>query len=181
MDMTREEALQKLAEIQHALVARRQAHRLGFDDEAIARRLASREWDLATHRVIRRSGAPRTRDQELMLGVLDGPPGSILDGPSAAEAWGLPSFNGEPPEIVHRRHGSLRPAPIARVHRPVLLLPQHVTEVRGIPVVTLPRLLFTLAARIHEDRLDVIIDRVIARSPGVLEGLRLMLPELAQR
>jgi very-short-patch-repair endonuclease len=179
--MTPDEALRTLAEIQHGLVATRQAHRLRFDFEAIARRVASGEWAEETRRVLRRVGAQRTRDQQLSLAVLDGPAGSVLAGCSAAEAWGLPSFNGMPLEIVHPRHGSLRPPPIARVHRPRLLLPHHVTEVRGIPVATLPRVLFEIASMIHEDRLDVIIDRVIARSPGVLDGLRAMLPELAQR
>lgn len=63
----------------------------------------------------------------------------------------------------------------------MLLLPHHVTEVRGIPIATLPRTLFDIAPLVHEDRLDAIIDRLIAKSPGVLEGLRSMLPELAQR
>jgi very-short-patch-repair endonuclease len=180
-DMTKEAALRILAEIQHSLVAIRQARRLGFDYEAIDRRVRSGEWVDETTRVLRRVGGQRTRDQELMLGVLDGPPGSVLAACSAAEAWGLPSFNGMPIEIVHRRHGSLRPRPIARVHRPRLLLPHHVTELRGIPIETLPRVLFDIAALVHEERLDVIIDRVVAKSPGVLDGLRAMLPELAQR
>ncbi|MEY2476119.1 MAG: hypothetical protein QOG87_1434 [Actinomycetota bacterium] len=63
----------------------------------------------------------------------------------------------------------------------MLLLPNHVTQLRGIPIMTLPRVLFGIAPVVHEDRLDGIIERVIAKSPGVLEGLRGMLPELAQR
>src|SRR5687767_1086448 len=106
--MTREEALRVLAEIQHGLVARRQAHRLRFSPKELSRRVATGEWVKETVRVLRRAGAQRTRDQQLMMAVLDGPPGSILDGPSAAEAWGLPSFKGEPLEILHPRHGSLR-------------------------------------------------------------------------
>ena len=170
-----------LAEIQHSLVARRQAYRLRFRPHALERRLRSGEWANETARVLRRVGGPRTRDQQLMLAVLDGPPGSVLWGPTAAEAWGLPSFNGEPLAIAHPRHGTLRPPPIAKVHRPLLLLPHHITEVRGIPIATLPRTLFDIAPLVHEDRLEVIIDRVLARSPGVLDGLRSMLPELAQR
>jgi very-short-patch-repair endonuclease len=179
--MTRDEALRMLAEIQHGLVAHRQAHRLGFDYEAMARRVASGEWVDETERVLRRVGGPRTRDQQHMLAVLDGPPRSFLFAASAGELWGVPSLNGQRMEIVHPRHGSLRPPPVAVVHRPTLLLPHHVTEVRGIPVTTLPRTLFDLAPRIHEERLDVIIERVIAKSPGVLDGLRAMLPELARR
>jgi very-short-patch-repair endonuclease len=179
--MTREQALRILAEIQHGLVARRQAHRLRFRPHALERRVGSGEWADETTRVLRRVGSQRTRDQQFMVGVLDGPPGSILATCSAAEAWGLPSFNGMAVEIAHPRHGSLRPPPVARVHRPVLLLPHHVTEVRGIPIATLPRVLFDIAPLIHEDRLEGLIERVIAKSPGVLEALRTMLPELAQR
>ena len=130
---------------------------------------------------MRRTGAPVTRDQQFSIAVLDGPPGSFLSHESAAEMWGLPSFFGRPLQITQMRDMLLRPKPIARVHRPVLLPPHHVTELRGIPVATVPRTLFDISPLIHEDRLDVIIERVIAKSPGVLEGLRSMLPELARR
>ncbi|MEY2569468.1 MAG: hypothetical protein QOE35_3997 [Actinomycetota bacterium] len=176
--MTRDEALRTLAEIQHGLVNRRQAHRLRFD---VAFLTSSGEWAEETHRVIRRTGAPVTRDQQLSAAVLDGPPGSFLSHQSSAELWGLPGFSGRALEITQTRDMLVRPAPIARVHRPVLLLPHHVTELRGIPTATLPRTVFDIAPVIHEGRLDVIIDRVIAKSPGVLEGLRSLLPELAQR
>ena len=174
----REEALRTLAEIQHGAVARRQIHRLRLDP---ARLIGSGEWAEETHRVIRRTGAPITREQQFSVAVLDGPPGSFLSHESSAEQWGLPSFFGRAPEITQRRDMLLRPEPIAQVHRPMLVLPHHVTEVRGIPVATVPRTLFDIAPLVHEERLDVIIDLVIAKSPGVLEGLRAMLPELAQR
>lgn len=179
--MTPGEALRVLSEIQHGLVARRQARRLRFDDRATGRLVSSGEWAEETHRVLRRVGAPRTRDQEFSLAVLDGPRGSVTAAASAAELWGLPSFNGMRLEIAHPRDHMLRPPPIAIVRRPLILPAHHVTEVRGIAVTTLARTLFDIASRIHEDRLDVLIERGIARSPALLEALRAMLPELAQR
>jgi very-short-patch-repair endonuclease len=179
--MTRDDALLELAEIQHGLAAWRQIHRLGFDDREVDRRIARGDWKLETCRVLRRVGAPRTRDQQLMVAVLDGPPGSMLSKRSAAEVWGVPSFAEAPLEITHLRHGSLHPRPIATVHRPTLLLPHHVTEVRGIRTTTLPRTLFDIAPLVHPDRLDVIIDRVLAKIPGVLRGLHALMPELAAR
>ena len=178
--MTRDEALRTLAEIQHALVARRQARRLGFDREALAARIARGEWVEETPRVLRRTGAPFTRLQTLMLAVLDGPRGSFLSFDSAGELWGVPGFAAGPPEVTYARSVFQRPT-AGRVHRPMLLLPHHLTTVDGIPVSTLPKTIFDLAPRMHEERLEVVIDRIIAKSPGVLDGLHALLPELARR
>jgi very-short-patch-repair endonuclease len=62
-----------------------------------------------------------------------------------------------------------------------LLLPHHVTEVQGIPVTTLPKTIFDVAHRLKEDRLDRLIEMVIAKSPGILPALHALLDELACR
>jgi very-short-patch-repair endonuclease len=179
--MTREEALRKLAEIQHSLVARSQAARLRLDWDVLARRITTGEWELATPRVLRRTGAEHTRNQDLMLAVLDGPPGTFLAAFGAGELWQLPGFRSKRPEVVQSRSRFRRSTTLGTRHRPTLLLPHHVTEVQGIPVTTLPRTIFDLAARIPEGRLDRLIEMTIAKSPGMLPALRTMLDELACR
>jgi hypothetical protein len=116
-----------------------------------------------------------------MLAVLDGPPGTFLAAVGAGELWRLPGFRFERTEVVQARARFRRSASLGTRHRPTLLLPHHVTEVHGIPVTTLPRTLFDLAPRVHEDRLDRMIELTIAKSPGMLPALRSMLDELACR
>lgn len=62
-----------------------------------------------------------------------------------------------------------------------LLARHHMTEVAGIPVLTLPVLLYQLAGRLHPDRFERVASSVIGRSPGVLRALHALLPELAER
>jgi len=62
-----------------------------------------------------------------------------------------------------------------------LLAPHHTTEVAGIPVLTLPVLLYQLAGSLHPDRLARVASSVVGRSPAVLAELHRLLPELAER
>jgi very-short-patch-repair endonuclease len=84
-------------------------------------------------------------------------------------------------EIIQTRTRFQRHLATGVVHRPRLLLPHHVTEVRGVPVTTIGRSVFDIAPRLRDERLDLLIDRIIAKSPGALAALRELLPELARR
>jgi hypothetical protein len=116
-----------------------------------------------------------------MLAVLDGPPGTFVAGFSASEVWQLPGFHRREIEVVQFRAQFRRENSLGPRHRPKLLLPHHVTEVRGIPVTTIGRTLFDIAPRIKEDRLDRLIEMVIGKSPGTLPVLHSLLDELACR
>jgi very-short-patch-repair endonuclease len=77
-----------------------------------------------------------------------------------------------------RVHRSWKPS-FGVLHRPVLLLPSHITIVRGIPVTTPARTLFDLAGRFKYERIEVVAERVIAKSPGTLIAMHDMLEQLA--
>lgn len=174
--MSLDDELRCLAEQQHALVTRRQARELGASTAAIAHRLSGPDWDAPTARILRLVGAPRTTLQQLMTASLDS------DGPisvrSAAYLWRLPGFGFGPVIVSRQKDRGRLPSSIASVHRVRYLPATHVTERHAIPVTTLPRTLFDLAASIHPGRLERLIETVIGRSPSLLNALHHTLDEL---
>ena len=170
--------LWKWAERNHGLL---RAESLTWDER---RRLPARhQVERLSPRVYRRVGAPRTPQQRCLAAVLDAGQGAVVAGQSAAWLWRLPGFRlGERVELTRQRG-------VAFVHRPTLgvvrerrlLAPHHTTEVAGIPVLTLPVLLYQLAGCVHAKRLERVASSVIGKSPAVLRALHALLPELAER
>ena len=131
--------------------------------------------------MLRLIGAPRTDHQRLKVLELDTGPDSVVSLTSAAWLWQLPSFRLGLLEATRLRGIDGRPQSLGVLHRPRLLLPHHITEVRGIRTTTLPRTIFDIAGRIHPDRTPIIVDRVLGKSPAVLPVLHQLLDELGQR
>ena len=174
--MALDDDLRNLAEQQHALVTRRQARDLGASSAAIAHRLAGSDWDAPTSRVLRLAGAPRSSHQRLMIASLD--TGGAVSVRSGAYLWELPGFDFGPMTVSRQKDRGRLPSEIAVVHRVRYLPESHITERHAIPVTTLPRTLFDLAATIHPGRLDRLVETVIGKSPSVLVGLHHMLDDL---
>lgn len=174
--------LRALAERQHGAVARHQAHELGATASGVRGRLEGPAWEAATPRVLRLLGAARTPHQRLMVAVLDAGHDAVVSDTSAAALWGLPGF-GYGAVHLSRQQGrsGRRPLGGARLHRPRLLPPTHVTRRDLVPVTTLARTLFDLAAVEHPARVARLVDTVVARAPSVLATLHDMLHELGAR
>ena len=77
--------------------------------------------------------------------TLDVAGGAVASFETAAWLWGMPGFPLKGIEVTARRKQH-RTSTLAFVHQPVLVLDEHITVVRGIPVTTLPRTIFDLAA-----------------------------------
>jgi very-short-patch-repair endonuclease len=116
-----------------------------------------------------------------MAAVLDAGAPAALSHLSGAGLWRLPGFRISPMEVTLLRGVRGHNGRLATAHRPRLLLPSHLTVVRGIPVSTLGRTLFDIAPRIHPERLEIVVDRVLGKSPGTLVALHRILDELAQK
>ena len=175
-----DERMRELAERQHALLTMVQARELGSWRE-INDRLAGPDWALETPRVLRLIGAPRTDYQRLKAMELDTGPDSAISMTAAAWLWQVPSFRLGLPEATRLRGVDGRPQSLGVLHRPRLLPPHHITDVRGIRVTTLPRTLFDIAGQLRPMRVPIIVDRILGRSPGVLPVLHQLLDELGQR
>ena len=127
-------------------------------------------------------GSVPSFEQRLLTDILDEGPGASASHGGAAAMWRLPSFPTGAREVMRGgRRKSASAEPLVR-HRPVLLLPHHVTEVRGVPVTTIARTIFDLAAiGTPMGRLANVINLVANRSPGTLVALHRTLDELAER
>jgi very-short-patch-repair endonuclease len=175
-----DDELRVTAEQQHGLVSWQQARDLGASAKALRTRARSPDWELLTQRVLRLVGAPRSARQLLMATALDGGPGTVASHRAAAALWRLPGFPFGWLESSRERGRTSRRPSLGHLRLPLMLPPHHTTAVDGIPVTTLPRTLFDLAAVVSPARLERVVDTVVSKSPGVLVVLHALLDELAE-
>jgi hypothetical protein len=138
-----DDAIAAIAERQHGVVARRQLQGLGAGEEAI-------EWRLRNGRLHRlHYGAyavghrALTREGRWMAAVLSCGPDAVLSHRSAAALWGIREHRGGPTDITSPSKAKSR----GSIRRHFAPLPaDEGTVERGIPVTTVPRTIFDLAA-----------------------------------
>jgi very-short-patch-repair endonuclease len=127
-----EPALFELASRQYGLIERKQALRLGVDDDALRRRVSAGLLQRDHPGVYRFSAAPRSWDQRLLAACLAAGPGSAISHRAAAHEWNLAEFP-DVVEIVTSRSQWPRLKAV-RVHRSKDLRPEHLTTRRRIPI-----------------------------------------------
>jgi hypothetical protein len=138
-----DEEIAALAERQYGVVGREQLLELGLEVGAIGRRLrAGRLYQLhrgvyaVGHRVL-------SREAHWLAGVLACGPGAVLSHRSAAAHWGFRSYSGAHIDITSPSKSRSR----GSIHRHAAhLQPDEITEHERIPVTTVPRTIFDLAA-----------------------------------
>jgi very-short-patch-repair endonuclease len=143
-------AIAEIARRQHGVVARRQLTEVGLSDDAIDRRLRAGRL-LPLHRGVYALGyRSGSRESAWMAAVLAGGRQAVLSHRSAAAVWGLRPAStridvttprGQDPRRGIRFHRSKLPA-------------DETTVKNGIPVTTVPRTLFDLAALLDHRRLE---------------------------
>lgn len=116
-----------------------------------------------------------------MAAVLDHGHGAVVSHWAAAALWRLPGFSFGRADVTRVRARSGRAGHLGRLHQVRLLAEAHVTTRRAIPVTTLPRTLFDLAAKLHQARMERLMDTVLAKAPGLLVVLHLLLEEIGKR
>lgn len=170
-----------LASSQHSILERSQLRAAGLQPHQIRhlcdRRLLCR-LTLTTYRI---GGAATTTESAAMSAVLREGAGAALGTVSALAWWGLPGFTVEPLHVV-RPHGSgLGDHPSVTVHTSRLLPRHHLTEHRGIAVVTPARAIFDAAASLRPQRTEQVLEKAWARNLVSGAVLHAMFDELAQR
>ena len=179
MDLDAE--LHRLTARQHSLVAWDQARSIGFTREALRHRVSRGTLEPVTARVLAATGAPRTERRRVMAAVLDAGPRTVAGRRTGAALWDVPGFPGTGAIELNRRRGSSGRTTELGLVFPLRYLPDHlVTAVDGIPVVTLPFLLYQLAGTERPDRVERALNTICTRSPAVLKRLHELLPELAE-
>jgi very-short-patch-repair endonuclease len=173
-------ALCACASRQHGLVQRVQAHDLGWGRHALAHRVSVGELIEETPLVLRIAGAPRTREQQMMLAVLDAGPGACISHQTAAAAWRSPGHRIEPVHVWRVRGRSNHPSRRAVQHKTRLLPEHHVSTLRGIPITTPSRTFVDLAAVLPVGRAARLLDDLWARNLTNFARLDRMLAELSK-
>ena len=116
------------------------------------------------------AGSPDTVQQRAVLATLT--LRGALSHQCATGWWELPGFDVDPLQVMRFRPGSSKRSSLARLHRPVRLLPHHLTEWRGVPVTRPARTLFDLAAVDDPKRVERTYDTMWSRglvNPGLMD------------
>jgi very-short-patch-repair endonuclease len=139
------------------VVGREQLVRLGFSEEAIEVRIRAGRLHRLHAGVYAVGHRKISREGRWLAAVLASGRGSVLSHFSAAALWGIwPNSRSQVDVIVSRRS---RSSPAIRRHVAVLPVDER-TVVEGIPVATVPRTIFDLAASSSVDRLESAIRQV---------------------
>jgi very-short-patch-repair endonuclease len=145
-----DEAVARLAEGQYGVVARSQLLALGLGADAIDHRLQRKRLH-PLHRGVYAVGQRRLRrEARWMAAVLAYGPGAVLSHRPGGAHWQLVSDRG-PCEVTVPQARRSRPG--IRVHQ-ARLPADEITVHEGIPVTTVPRSLFDLAAVLAERQLE---------------------------
>jgi hypothetical protein len=180
--MTRspDDALAALAARQHGVFAARHVTELGVTDDERQGRLDSGRWDLIYDGVYRIGGAPRTWRGDVLAACLAAPSTGAASHSSAAFLSGLPSGRTDVVEIICERWRRTRHDGFV-VHESLLIDPEDLDEIDGIPCTSVARTLFDLARKLTVVMLDANIDSALRRELVTVAELRSTAARLATK
>ena len=153
-------AVARIATIQHSLVSRSQALQLGFTDRAIKVRLNTGRWLELHDAVYSIAGAPDTWDQRHLAACMAVGPGAAVSHRSAAAIHGLWSRRGDLTEITVPRDTSPELDGVT-VHRLADLTERWTTTVNGLIVTSPARTLVDVGAVMTIGNVGRMLDRAI--------------------
>jgi hypothetical protein len=142
-------AAAELAGRQHGIVARWQLLELGFSRDQVKRRMG-RDLHRLHQGVYAYGHRSISVESRWIAATLAFGPRAVLSHRSAAQLWGLLPRSSIAPEVT-------RPGHVGRPHlvaRQGLVLPDEIGRERGIPVTSVPRTLFDLAATRSEREVE---------------------------
>lgn len=156
-----DQALARVAAMQHGVISREQLRAVGGTKNTIRRRLDAGRLEAACPPyVFRVAGAPASWPQHLWIAHLAWGENTAISHRASAAAWSLPGFVRPTAELIvppDRR----RVAP-GIVHRG-RLHPTDITYRNRLPVTTVARTLIDLAAIIEPPKLEVAYDDAVRR------------------
>jgi very-short-patch-repair endonuclease/predicted transcriptional regulator of viral defense system len=166
--------LAEVAERQHGLVTRTQLREWRIKTSAIDRRIRGGRLHPVHPGVYAVGHRVLSRQARWMAAVLACGPGAVLSHYSAAALWGMRGASGRAIEVTTPRKSRSGGA----IHRHFAVLPaDEMTTERGIPVATVPRTLFDLAAVSSVD----VVEHALRESEYLRLHDRLSLPDLLDR
>jgi predicted transcriptional regulator of viral defense system len=173
-------AVAAIAENSHGVFASHHLHELRVSNDERAWRLGVGRWIEVHQGVYRISGAPSSWEGDVLAACWAGGTRAVASHRSSAALHELPGGRDHPVEITCPRwrraqHGGLI------VHESTALTPDDITVVRSIPVTTVERTLFDLAAVCGARTVDLAIDNAMRRDLTDFEGLLALLQRVGKR
>jgi predicted transcriptional regulator of viral defense system len=173
-------AVAAIAENSHGIFASHHLHELRVSNDERAWRLGVGRWIEVHQGVYRISGAPSSWEGDVLAACWAGGTRAVASHRSSAALHELPGGRDHPVEITCPRwrraqHGGLI------VHESTALTPDDITVVRSIPVTTVERTLFDLAAVCGARTVDLAIDNAMRRDLTDFEGLLALLQRVGKR
>jgi predicted transcriptional regulator of viral defense system len=159
----RDERLAKLATAQQGVISVGQLYMLGFDRDAVARRVRSGRLHRIHRGVYAVGHTVLNRNARYLAAVLAAGDGAVLSHRSAAVLWNIHRSNAAKIDVTVPRICGFRSTPTIAVHRP--RLPPAQTTHAGIPVTTPGRTLQDLATGVPR--------RTLEKAAEMAEALRL--------
>ena len=168
-----------LAERQHGLVSTIQLRATGATEAQIRHLLASGQWDRCSRLVLRRVGAPVTREQQASAAVLDAGRVAGLSHHSDAAWFDLNGFRLHPLHVIRPRDATGMPSRLSIIHEPRDLPRHHLTNHNGVSVTVPSRIPFDIASLGDSGGAERALDRGWARHILNHASTTRMLEELA--
>jgi very-short-patch-repair endonuclease len=159
--MTPDRALDEYAARQYGAFSLEQAHRTGHTAKMIHTRISNGAWLRLAPSVFALASAPPKWERQMAAALLSRD-GSIVAGRSAAYLHGLEGFGPAKPVILTGPYGNAR-SPLARVIRSRRFESVSTVRIRGFVVSNEPETILTLSRDLAVDRLEAIVDWVLAR------------------
>jgi len=174
-------AIRKIAAQQYGAFSAEQALSFGGTHAMLKQRRRREDIRLVADGVYVLTGAPPCWRQKLWIAVLEAGGGAVVDGRSAPALWGVPGFRESSVEVL-ALHGQKNHRLTAGVLRETRYLPaSHMRRVDGIPVTSIERTLFMLAARESLKCTERAVDNALTLGLTTPERLWGMWAELAAR
>lgn len=159
--MTPDRALDQFVAHQYGAFSVSQAYRVGFTKRMVHRRLASGAWIRLASGVYALASAPPKWERQMAASLLTRP-GSIVAGRAAGHLHGFEGFGPTRPVVMVGTDGNAR-SPLARVIRSQRFGELATVRRRGFPVTSEAETIMTLARDLDPDRLEALVDWVLAR------------------
>ncbi len=157
-EVSAHERVVQLAESQHGVIGRHQLREAGLSTHQIQRLGRNGNWEWATSRVLRRTGTPRSRNQDVATAVFDAGPDAYLSHESAAALWGHRGSSLDRPFHVSTTKSALVKEPVARVHRIRKIPAFWKDHLYGIPVLRPEYVALHLFASMRYERAERIVE-----------------------
>lgn len=173
-------AVARIAAAQYGVFGFHQLDGLPCSDDRRRHRLLTGRWEMPYDRVYRIAGVPPSWRGDLLAACLAGGPRAVGSHRSAARVHRIPGPDATLPEITcprwrRARHGGLI------VHETTTLGPADITVVDNIPVTTVERTIFDLAAVRSRTVVEMAIDSALRQELTTVDRLLTMLRRVGKR